>query len=138
MVDWKPEQRGDLEIAMSEGVAVVAYDCSGMKLLKDCHLNGSYGYLGMTRKEQVVRLSDSDEVRANLPLSGVKLSAELKRGASLDVAMVMVGKRRTTWREPTKTDLQGPCDGATHFVRAATVGAFVMETGTKAKAQVVA
>lgn len=138
VVDWKPEQRGDLEIAMKEGVAVVAYSCEGIKLLKECHLEGNYGYMGMTRKEQVVRLNNSDEVRANLPLSGVKLSAEMKRGSSLDVAMVMVGKQKTTWTEPTKADLKGTCDGATHFVRGATVGAFVMETNTSGEAKAAA
>lgn len=138
VVDWKPEQRGDLEIAMKEGVAVVGYSCEGIKLLKECHIEGNYGYMGMTRKEQVVRLNNSDEVRANLPLSGVKLSAELKRGSSLDVAMVMVGKQKTTWSEPTKTDLKGKCDGATHFVRGATVGAFVMETNTSGEAKAAA
>lgn len=138
VVDWKPEQRGDLEIAMKEGVAVVSYSCEGIKLLKECHLEGNYGYMGMTRKEQVVRLANSDEVRANLPLSGAKLSAELKRGSSLDVAMVMVGKQKTTWSEPTKADLKGSCDGATHFVRGATVGAFVMETNTSGEAKAAA
>src|SRR5687768_4707056 len=43
VVDWKPEQRGDLEVAMSEGVAVVAYDCQRMELLTDCRVEGSYG-----------------------------------------------------------------------------------------------
>src|SRR5262249_10720227 len=55
VVDWKPEQRGDLEESMHDGVAVVAYSCQGLRLLKDCHIEGSYGFLGMTRREQVVR-----------------------------------------------------------------------------------
>src|SRR6185436_8705494 len=49
-----------------------------------------------------------------------------------------VGKTRTTWASPTSDDLKGSCDGATHFVRGATVGAFAMDTGTKAKARAVA
>jgi len=138
VVDWKPEQRGDLEIAMREGIAVVSYSCEGINLLKDCRIDGNYGYLGMTRKEQVVRLADSDEVRANLPLSGAKLGAEMKRGASLDVAMVMVGKQKTTWQTPSREDLKGSCDGATHFVRGATVGAFVLETSTSGEAKAAA
>jgi len=138
VVDWKPEQRGDLEVAMKEGVAVVAYSCKGIKLLGDCHIDGKYGFMGMTKKEQVVRLQNADEVRANLPLSGVKLGGELERGSTLDIAMVMVGKKRTTWEAPTKEDLKGKCDGATHFVRGATVGAFVLETGTQAKVRAAA
>jgi TPR repeat protein len=138
VVDWKSEQRGDLEVAMKDGLAVVSFSCKGIKVLNDCHIDGSYAFTGMTKKEEVVRLNNSDEVQANLPLTGATIGGGLARDSSIDIAMVMVGKRRTTWREPTKQDLQGQCDGATHFVRAATVGAFAMETGTKAKVRAAA
>src|SRR4051812_14195271 len=45
VVDWKVEQRGDLEEAMHDGVAVVSYSCKGIKLLKECHIDGKYGFL---------------------------------------------------------------------------------------------
>lgn len=138
VVDWKPEERGDLEIAMREGVAVVAYSCQGIKLLKDCKIEGDYRYMGMTRKEQVVRLQNADELRANLPLSGAKLGGELQRGSSLDIAMVLVGKSKTTKTAPTSEDLKGECDGATHYVRGATMGAFAMGTSTDAKVRAAA
>ena len=142
VVDWKPDQRGDLEIAMREGVAVVSYSCQGIKLINDCKIKGSdknaYGYIGMTRKEQVVRLQSSDEVRANLPLSGGAIGGELARGSTIDIALVMVGKTKTTLTKPTKDDLEGTCDGATHIVRGATLGAFVMDTGTSAKVRAAA
>jgi TPR repeat protein len=123
---------------MKDGVAVVAYSCDAIKLLPDCHIDGSYGYIGMTTREQVVRLENADEVRANLPLTGVKVMAEMQRGSTLDIAMVMIGKKRTTWSEPEHTDLKGKCDGATHYVRGATVGAFVLSKGTQAKVLAVA
>ena len=139
VVDWKPDQRGDLEEVMHDGVAVVAYDCSGIKLLKQCHLDGAYGYLGMTKREQVVRLQSADELRANLPLSGLKIAGEIggemSRGSTIDIALVTVGKKRTTWKAPTRDDLKGDCSGATHVVRGATVGAFAVQTGTRAEAK---
>jgi TPR repeat protein len=139
VVDWKPDQRGDLEEVMHDGVAVVAYDCSGIKLLKQCHVEGTYGYLGMTKREQVVRLQSADELRANLPLSGLKIAGEiggeLSRGSTLDIALVTVGKKRTTWKSPTRDDLKGDCAGATHVVRGASVGAFALQTGTRAEAK---
>lgn len=138
IVDWKPEQRGDLEVAMKEGIAIVSYSCEGIKLLPDCKLDGDYGYIGMTRREQVVRLSNGDEVRANLPLSGASISGGLERGTTLDIAMMIVGKKRTTWDAPSIKDLKGKCDGATHFVRGATVGAFAMESGSAAKVRAAA
>ena len=135
VVDWKPEQRGDLELLMKENVAIVSYSCKGFKLLKDCKVDGNYGFLGMSRKEQVVKLNNADEVKANLPLGGIgiagSISAEMARGSTLDVAMIMVGKVKTTWAKVQADELKGDCDGATHFVKGAMVGAFVMQTGTK-------
>jgi len=140
VVDWKSDQRGDLEEAMSDqlppeerGLAVVEYTCKGIRVIKGCKIPGEYGFLGMTRREQMVRLTNADEVKANLPFSGGAIGGELGRGSTIEIAMVTVGKRRTSWSDATKDDLKGKCDGATHFVRSATVGAFAMDTGTDAK-----
>lgn len=142
LVDWRPEQRTDLEAAMHQGIAVVAYDCHTIRVLDACSVEGSYGFVGVTEKEQVVRLEDADEIRANLPLSGLKIGAtlggELQRGTTLDIALSMVGKRVAARRAVARADLRGQCDGATHFVRAATLGAFAMQTGTKAKVRTAA
>ena len=142
IVDWQPQHRGDLEIAMHDGLAVVEYSDKGFRLLKGCTVSATYGFVGMSTKEQLVRLESADDVRANLPLGGAglvgQLGAELGRSTTLDVAMVMVGKIRTTWNHVTPKDLQGSCAGATHFVKGAMVGAFVMDTGDKAHARAVA
>lgn len=138
VVDWAPEQRGDLEVAMKDGVAVLSYSCTAIKVLPDCHLDGKYGFMGTTRAEQVVQLANADELAVNLPLSGAKLGTELARGSTIDVAMVMIGKRRTTWDQPTTADLKGSCEGATHYLRSATVGAFAMDTGTQGKVRAAA
>jgi len=136
-VDWQPLVRGDLEVAMHQGLAVVAYDCNAIRPLPQCHVDGSYGFVGTTTKEQVIQLDNADELRANLPFSGATLSAKLGAdmavGATLDVALVMVGQRVASRRQLTKADLQGDCAGATHFVQSATVGAFSMQTGARAK-----
>lgn len=142
VVDWKPEQRGDLELLMKENVAIVSYSCKGFKLLKECKVDGKYGFLGMSKKEQVVKLNNADEVKANLPLGGIgiagNVSGEMARGSTLDVAMVMVGKVKTTWAKVQADELKGECEGATHFVRGAMVGAFVMQTGTKGQVKTAA
>ena len=53
VVDWKPEQRGDLELVMKENVAVVAYSCKGIKLLKECKVDGKYGFRHVTKMKTV-------------------------------------------------------------------------------------
>lgn len=135
VVDWEAETRVDLEVAMKRGVAVMALDAHGPHLL-DCSMAGDYTFMGTTRKERVVRLLNGSEVAANLPLHGAGLAAtlegEFSRGATLDVALSMVGKTTTAARRARRSQLRGECDGATHIVRSATLGAFAMSTGTQA------
>jgi TPR repeat protein len=137
VVDWSPEKRADLEVAMRDGVAVVSYDCKKLDLITECHADGTYGFKAVILKQQLIRLEDSSEIKANLPLSGpalaAKLSAELERGATLDLATALIGKRMSTRTVVPRGELHGSCTGATHFVRGATVGAFVMQTGEKAR-----
>ncbi len=141
IIDWPASTRGNLEIAMDKGVAVVTFDNKGkISLLEDCKLDGSYGFARFKLKEHVIAFESGDELRANLPLGGVglalKLDAEMKRGATLEVALVMVGKRAATWVTAKAEDVQGPaaCKGATHFIRGVYVGAFAMQVGAKSKA----
>lgn len=120
---------------MLQGVAVVTYDCKQLRLLNECRVEGQYGFLGLSKREEVVQLVDADEIRANLPGFGTSLvaniGAELQRGASLDLAMVLAGKAKTTVPAVSRARLSGACDGATHFVRGAHIGAFAMTTGTR-------
>jgi uncharacterized protein len=142
VVDWSPAARGNLETSMHDGIAVVSYTDKGMRVLAGCHVDGTYGFIGMSTKQQLIRLENQDEVKANLPLGGLGIAAsmggEFKNGTVLDVGLVMVGKMRTTWRNVTRKDLVGDCREATHFVRGAMVGAFAMNKGQKTEARAVA
>lgn len=136
VIDWQSDQRGNLGIAMTNGIAVLAYANGEMKVLDQCRIEGSYKLNEFSIKEDVVQYKTSDEIKANLPLGGAllaaKLEGDLAHGASVDVALVMVGKRSTTLAVARPVDVQGPpdaCKGATHFVRGAYMGAFAMELG---------
>lgn len=139
VVDWQPEQRGELEASMRQGVIAVAYGSRGLRLLPDCRVDGSYSYLGMTRRERVIRLRSEDDVKANLPLGGLGVAASIggdfHKGATLDIAMVMVGRVRSTRSRVTQGDLQGRCEGATHIIRGATLGAFAVDRGDASRAR---
>jgi TPR repeat protein len=143
VVDWKDFQRSNLEEAMHDGIAVVSYDCDRLKVLRGCSIAGTYGYLPQAMREESVRLESADEIRANLP-TGLplirELGAEMQRGATLDIAMVMVGKRRTTIPTVMPSALRGgaACEGASHFIRASYVGAFFMAKGSRARAKATA
>jgi TPR repeat protein len=134
IVDWKAESRADLEVTMRRGVAVVAYDCKALRVLPDCTLDGNYSFIGVSFKEQKLQLKTTGEIKANLPSGIIALSAsaELKQGAALDVALSIVGKQTSSILNGTTQQLKGRCQGATHFVRAVTTGAFTLDTNTNA------
>ena len=129
---------------MTDGVAVVSYDCNSLRLLKGCHVEGTYAFGATVRKEQVIKLVDAEAVRANLPFGGrvlaKDLSAELSRGSTLDLGMMLVGRHRTTFKHVRNEKLRGggACAGATHLIRGAHVGAFAMDVGTRAEVAVTA
>ncbi|MEM6997147.1 MAG: hypothetical protein AAF721_41970, partial [Myxococcota bacterium] len=135
VLDWSAEVRTDLEIAMKSGVVVLRYECEQLEILPDCRLPGEYRFAGVTRKEEVIRLDSVDEIRASLPASAAKLEAELQSGASLELAMVTVGKASAGWRAASEDDLRASsgCGGATHFVRAVSLGAFSMAQASRGK-----
>jgi hypothetical protein len=137
IVDWRPEQRAELEALMQEGVVVVSYDCNVLRVLKDCKLQGTYGFAGMAPKEQVIQLRNEDEVRANMPASAdalvKELAASAQKGVGLDVGLATIGRRATSRATAHRPELKGQCDGASHFVRRAVVGAFAMQGGTDPK-----
>ncbi len=139
IVDLDPDTRVALEATMKKGVAVVAYDCTSFRVLSTCKLpDSSYEYAGVTHREQVIQMTSMDDVHANIPVSSAKIGAELQSGRSIDLALVMVGQRSTALSSVTRAELQGGCEGATHFVQTATLGAFSMATGSVGKVAAVA
>lgn len=136
IVDWPATARGDLEVTMGQSVAVVSYSCeAGVKLLADCRVAGDYGYAGVSVKSSTISLSSADEVSANLSGGAVlpaAVKAELSRGNSLHLGYFLVGKQSAARPFVARDELEGRCDGATHFVRRADVGAFAMKSGARA------
>lgn len=143
VVDWPSHRRAELEATLrSGGVLLASYDCTTLRVLPDCRGPGGYAYQRVTLKEDVVRMSDADSIRARLPLAGAGLAAELEgslaRGSSLDLGLAIGGRWTTSTRAVYAPELTAACKAATHFVRSVPVGAFAMSTGSKAKVRAVA
>ena len=143
-VDWPAGRRADLEVAMREGLPLVRFDGGGFELLQGCRVPGNYGFISTSIKEEVLRLESSTEVMANLPFGGAgivgKVGADLGQKTTLDVGLVMVGKRMSTRQEGAREQIVGPadCKRATHFVRGVTVGAFALASSARGEVKAVA
>lgn len=130
-LDMRTEDRARLEAALAQGVVGVSYDCKKLDVLPDCTVQGQYTYLGLSRKSESVDLSGAQELSANLPFAG--LEGELKQGTSLSADMTVIGRRAAPFRQLDISELRGNCVGVTHFVRAASVGAFSLKTAAQSQ-----
>lgn len=139
-VDWSDDSRAGLESAMARGIAVVRSSCDGVEVLKACSVAGEYAYRGVSRKTKVIKMKDESSISANLGPATlpVSVSADLKQGKSLDLAYVFVGSDATTVGSVSRDMLKGRCEGATHFVYQASVGAFALGTSAAGEARAAA
>ncbi|MBM4360505.1 MAG: sel1 repeat family protein [Deltaproteobacteria bacterium] len=139
IVDLDQDTRATLEASMKKGLVVVGYDCGSFRVLNACKAKAAgYEYAGVSRKEEVIQMKSEDDVHGTLPISAIKVSAEVKSGRSIDLALVRVGMTSTSVATLSRDDLTGACEGATHFVQSATLGAYSMATDSIGKVGAVA
>lgn len=141
VVDLPADQRVALDAALSRGLAVVAYDCHRIELLRGCEADGDYAFTATTVVEDRLVLEDADAVA--MKLSGgaalaASLEAEIARGSRLHIGVVLVGQRATTRARPARDELRGDCGRATHVVARAAVGAYAVAAGASAELGTVA
>jgi hypothetical protein len=137
VLDLPPEKRSDLDLVLGGDLAVVSFTCNEIRVLKTCHASGRYSYRGTSPKERVLSLETAGQIRAALPLGGVgiasKFEGEASTGKSFNLGMVIVGQRMGSASSFSAAELTGDCDGATHVITGAKIGAFAMATSTKAE-----
>lgn len=137
IIEWPATDRASLESRLRRGPVVVRYEGCVVEVLRDCSApeagEAGYEYLGITRKSDQLTIRSADELYANMPLTAVKLEAKLAKAGELNVAMALVGNYEARRARYDISELQGRCEGATHVIAAAQVGAFEFYTGAGAE-----
>lgn len=134
IIEWPGTDRASLESRLRRGLVVVRYEGCVVEVLRDCAAPESgYDYLGITRKNDQITIRSTDELYANMPLTAVELEAKLAKAGELNVSMALVGNYEAQRARFHISELQGRCDGATHVIAAAQVGAFAFYTGAAAE-----
>src|SRR4029079_9823054 len=99
VVDADERLRGQIETKMKNSIVTVSYDCKKIKLLS-CSAPGDYSYSGFSIKQKAFQLSNSDDLKANMPFSGAsiaaKFQAEMTKGLAIDIAWALVGQKTST------------------------------------------
>ncbi|PRQ00610.1 hypothetical protein ENSA5_27910 [Enhygromyxa salina] len=134
IIEWPATDRASLESRLRRGLVVIRYDSCVVEVLRDCAApEGAYDYLGITRKNDRLAIRTADELYFNMPLTAVKLEAKLEKAGELNVEMALVGNYEAQRARFDISELQGRCQGATHVIAAAQVGAFEFYTGAAAE-----
>lgn len=133
VVEWPAAERAALEARSSRGLVAVRYQGCEMEVLTTCTVGGAYEYVGLTQKREGVKISNADELYAQLPVGAAGLEAKLERAGELNVDMVIVGRREADKNVFNERDLEGRCDNATHVITGLTVGAFSFYSGAAAE-----
>lgn len=139
IIEWPATDRASLEGRLQRGLVVVRYEGCVVEVLRECRAPSTaeaplgYDYLGITRKSDSLTIRSADELYANMPLTAVKLEAKLAKAGELNVAMALVGNYEAQRARFDIRELEGRCDGATHVIAAAQVGAFEFYAGAGAE-----
>ncbi|PCC70289.1 hypothetical protein SAMN02745121_03382 [Nannocystis exedens] len=124
VVEWAAAERASLEARLKRGLVAVRVDGCEIAVMRQCDVQGEYSYLGLTRKNDRVKIRSADELYAQLPLGAARLEGKLARAGELDVEIALVGMLEAPQGRPGRDLLTGDCDAATHIITGVQVGAF--------------
>jgi hypothetical protein len=138
VVEWAAPDRAALEAQARQGILVVKYMGCEFEVLRRCKAPDrfSYKYTAITPKDEVVTMSNAEQLYASIPVYAAKFEGKLAASGELNAAMTIVGEYGAAGEPPASDQLQGECAGATHVVTALTVGAFSFFAGSAKSAGV--
>lgn len=133
IVEWPAADRGALEAQKTKGIVAVRYRGCEMEVLRQCSGPSPYAYTPVTPKQDNIRIRDEDELYATIPVYAAKFEGKLRTAGQLSVDMTIVGSFESGLNGLKRSELEGDCSKATHFISAITTGAFEFAAGGSAE-----
>lgn len=131
IVEWPGTEHTNLQTSSRRGLVVVSYAGCTLKVLPACEVPGEYERITVTPSRDKLSIGSESDLYAQLPLGAASLRGELKQGANLELDYISVGQLVAKSSPSSKS---GACEGATHYVRTMTVGAFSLDSAAKGSA----
>lgn len=131
--DWSLLDRAKLESAARDGVVLLRVNGCRSEIAEGCTTAGRYRYAPTSRQREMMRLRDTGEVGARLPIGAARIGASRGRSSALDVTMTVIGRYEAERRSVAASELEGTCGGVTHFVTSLSVGSFEVVTAADAE-----
>ncbi|NUP08624.1 MAG: hypothetical protein HOW73_21460 [Polyangiaceae bacterium] len=129
IVEWPGTEKVALESMAKRGIVMVRYKGCKLQVLHRCEVEGSYAFDPVTVHRDSLEIKDDKDLFSKLPLGATALKGELASGKMLKLDYVLVGQQLASG-EPA--NMTGDCEGATHYVRTISLGAYDMQTASQA------
>ena len=131
IVEWSAPDRATLEAEARHSQLVVHYEGCELEVLRSCTVPAhfAYKYTAITPKDELVTISDADQLYASIPVHAASFEGKLAQKGQLNAAMTIVGMYEAPALAPASDQLEGDCARATHVVSALAVGAFEFFAG---------
>jgi formylglycine-generating enzyme required for sulfatase activity len=134
VVEWPATDRATIDSLAQRGPVVVRYENCKIDPMPACRAPGEYAYAPVNRKRQIDDVTTAFDLYAKLPVGAGRLESTLRERGALRVVSVIVGVRASSRPRVAQAELTGECAGATHVLRAMTLGAFRFFAGADARA----
>jgi hypothetical protein len=129
IIEWPGTHKVELESISKRGLVLVRFEGCKLTVLPTCEAKGGYKFEPVTPQRDALEIKNENDLFAKLPIAAPGLKAELASGKAFKLDYVLVGQRIA---ETPPSDMTGECDGATHYVRTISVGAYKMDSSAKA------
>lgn len=127
VVDWSPEDRSALEIALRRGPVAISYFGCRLEVIGACVVPGQFRFEAVTPKHQSLELVGKDALNAYVVTGTSKIGAGLAEGGRIMVSLTMVGRFEAVDVKTRVEELEGNCAEVTHIVTRVDIGAFSAE-----------
>ncbi len=125
VTEWPASSKARLEALMRDGGGIaVAYSGCDLRIVDECHLEGTYQWRRTTLATDTTDIHDDDDLYAKLPLGAASLEGELRRDGALRVVTEVAGEMDLVGFSRDKVPDGAACARATHVVRGISVGTF--------------
>ncbi|HSC87980.1 MAG TPA: hypothetical protein VLC09_11940 [Polyangiaceae bacterium] len=134
LTEWSAAEKANLEAQLASGAVAVEFSGCSMRLVRGCHVRGSYRWQRTTLSSDTLNIDNEDELFAKLPLGAVSLEGELSRAGQLNVETTVGGQYLLDGFDIAEVPDHGACSEATHVLTSLSVGAFRLNAGGRLQA----
>lgn len=127
VTEWPASEKAHIESLLAHQAVVVRYADCELRILEGCRPAGRYLFQRTSLATDTVEITEVNDLYAKLPVGAASLEAELAASGRLAIHTTAIGQMRLD--EDVNVPRTAICEGATHVVRAMSVGAYEMSSG---------